>query len=587
MPDTLDSLLTALAAGSQRHAASDAAGRAAMALATAQSVARCAHEWARVSLAIKQSFEPSARCGNCADHPLPSGRENAAVLAEEISTGPLSTLRLLLITSRSLADIATQRLPRIAGQLRLITAGAGGQSEASGRSPSSGSLSHVAVEVLPNTSLHDGVLFRNTHGVVRCENPGGSLAAFVRQWQAETVERPRGGGVAVVLGAGNVTGLAAADAICQIFEHGRSVLLKLHPLHAPLAAVLADALKPLIDASVLSIIVGGAELAKAALAKPHCTHVHLTGGQSAFDAIVWGGPPTLVSQPLLTLPLTCELGNVTPWIVVPGRYTASQLHCQADTIAASIINNTSYNCIATKVVITCRSWQQREEFLALIARRLAAQPRRPAWYPGSTAAWETLAQSLAPADGLMPWVFHTDLKPDSEPQWLSQEWFLPVAAEIAITAESLESFSAQALALTASLPGSLAASVTAPPTGSVQDRQQVERLLDSLSYGAIALNCWSALAYALGNVPWGGFPGATLREPQSGIGFVHNPLFLPLVHNSILRAPLVVWPKPPWFPWHTRSSQISQGVVEMYATIASGRSGAWNLAAMVPDVLLG
>ena len=363
--------------------------------------------------------------------------------------------------------------------LRLITTRADGQSEA-GRSPNNGPGSHVAVEVLPNTGLHDGVLFRNTHGVVRCKNPGGSLATFVQQWQAETVERPRGGGVAIVLGAGNVTGLAAADAICQIFEHGRSVLLKLHPLHAPLAAVLADALKPLIDASVLRIIVGGADLARAALAKPHCTHVHLTGGQAAFDAIVWGGPPTLVSQPLLTLPLTCELGNVTPWIVVPGRYTASQLQCQADTIAASIINNTSYNCIATKVVITCRSWQQREEFLSLIAR-----------------------------------------------------------------------------------------------------------LLDSLGYGVVALNCWSALAYALGNVPWGGFPGATLREPQSGIGFVHNPLFLPQVHNSILRAPLVVWPKPPWFPWHTRSSQISAGVVKMYATIASGRSGTWDLAAMVPDVLRG
>ncbi|RLT15032.1 MAG: hypothetical protein DWI25_03335 [Planctomycetota bacterium] len=586
MPDTLDSLLTALVAGSQRHVASDAASRGALALATTQSVARCGQEWARVSLAIKQSFEPSARRGNCVESPRPSARENAAVLAEEISTGPLSTLRLLLITARSLVDIATQRLPRIAVPLRLITTRADGQSEA-GRSPNNGPGSHVAVEVLPNTGLHDGVLFRNTHGVVRCKNPGGSLATFVQQWQAETVERPRGGGVAIVLGAGNVTGLAAADAICQIFEHGRSVLLKLHPLHAPLAAVLADALKPLIDASVLRIIVGGADLARAALAKPHCTHVHLTGGQAAFDAIVWGGPPTLVSQPLLTLPLTCELGNVTPWIVVPGRYTASQLQCQADTIAASIINNTSYNCIATKVVITCRSWQQREEFLSLIARRLAAQPRRPAWYPGSTAAWETLAQSLAPADGLLPWVFHTDVKPASEPQWLSQEWFLPVAAEIAIAAESLESFSTQALALTDSLPGSLAASVTAPPSGSVQDRQHIQRLLDSLGYGVVALNCWSALAYALGNVPWGGFPGATLREPQSGIGFVHNPLFLPQVHNSILRAPLVVWPKPPWFPWHTRSSQISAGVVKMYATIASGRSGTWDLAAMVPDVLRG
>ena len=43
----------------------------------------------------------------------------------------------------------------------------------------------------------------------------------------------------------NVTGLAPADAIDQIFGHGRAVLLKLHPLHAPLASIYRDALAPL------------------------------------------------------------------------------------------------------------------------------------------------------------------------------------------------------------------------------------------------------------------------------------------------------------------------------------------------------
>ena len=76
--------------------------------------------------------------------------------------------------------------------------------------------------------------------------------------------------------------------------------------------------------------------AQAAVAAPLTTHVHLTGGQGAFDSIVWGGrdPHAAGAEPLLTKPITCELGNVTPWIIVPGRYTPAQLACQADTVAA-------------------------------------------------------------------------------------------------------------------------------------------------------------------------------------------------------------------------------------------------------------
>ena len=78
--------------------------------------------------------------------------------------------------------------------------------------------------------------------------------------------RPAGGGVAVVLGAGNVTGLAAADAICQVFEHGRAALVKLHPLHEPLAATLARALSPLVESGMIAIAVGGPEVASRAIA---------------------------------------------------------------------------------------------------------------------------------------------------------------------------------------------------------------------------------------------------------------------------------------------------------------------------------
>ena len=341
---------------------------------------------------------------------------------------------------------------------------------------------------------------------------------------------------------------------------------------------------------MLDIVAGGTDLAQAAVAAPLVTHVHLTGGEGAFDALVWGVPREKRSadtQPRLTKPITCELGNVTPWIVVPGRYTRRQLDSQADMIAASIINNTSFNCIATKLVITCRSWDQRQEFLDRIQRRLDQQPARRAWYPGATNLWETLTQRQAPTDGTLPTVFRTGLDPEREAHWTEREWFVPCVAEVALEAGSVDEFCSRASEHTRRIPGSLAANVTLPQVADQATRRRQELLLDHLAYGVVAVNCWAALAYAFTSIPWGGFPGGTLQAPESGLGMVHNPLLLPMVHNSILRGPLVSWPKPPWFAWNTRGVQLTRGVTDLYARAGAGRPTLLALARLLPDVLAG
>jgi acyl-CoA reductase-like NAD-dependent aldehyde dehydrogenase len=353
--------------------------------------------------------------------------------------------------------------------------------------------------------------------------------------------------------------------------------VKLHPVHEPLLPVFRAALAPLVDAGLVAVVAGGADVARAAIESPALTHVQLTGGQAAFDAIA----------ATLTNPITCELGGVTPWIVVPGRYTPAQLAGQADVVAGSILNNTSFNCIATKCVVTCRGWEQRAAFLELVSRRLAAMPPRPAWYPGAAAAWETVTESRLPADGTLPWVFRQGVDPDREPRWLEREWFVPVAAEVPLDAADIEGFCTRATALCRRLPGSLAASVTVPESLPKADAQRVERLVEHLEYGTVAVNTWSALGYAFASLPWGGFPGGTISAPRSGIGFVHDPLLLPLVHNSILRAPLLVRPAAPWLPWHRHGAAVTRGAVDVYAAIARGRAGLVSLVKLLPQVLTG
>jgi acyl-CoA reductase-like NAD-dependent aldehyde dehydrogenase len=552
----LEQILSRLTAAAASFAVLSADARSDLARSTACRVADVAERWIDAAVALKGG----------------GGSVPQAVAAEETATGPIATLRLLLITARAWREIGQTGVPRVK-RLEIQHA--------------SGPGSFVALDVLPEPGLFDGTIFQGTSGIVRCVDPGG-LDAFRASWRREAESRPRSGGVAVVLGAGNVTGLGPADAIDQIFGHGRGVLLKLHPLHAPLRRVVEDALAPLIEAGLLAIVVGDAEFARVAVAAPAVTHVHLTGGQATFDAIVWGpAGPRPNAEPVLGKAITCELGNVTPWCVVPGRYTPRQLRFQAELVAGSIANNSSFNCIATKCVVTCRGWPQREEFLRLVAGRLGSLVPRPAWFPGAAAAWEDATGLRIPADGSLPWTFLTGCDPDRDRRLLAREWFVPVATEVPLDAGDIEVFCCRAAEFSHSLPGSLAASVTIPGSLSAADAARTNLFVEHLRYGVVAVNTWSAIAYTLGSVPWGGYPGATLLEPASGIGRVHDPLLLPLVHNAILRAPLASRLPAAWLPWHPQGERLARGLLRMYSAIARGRRGLGQLIRMVPAVLSG
>lgn len=563
----LSSVLGRLAAGSRRFAAIDARERADLARRTALSTVAVAGPWAEAAVAIKRG---------------PPGASPA--LAEELATGPMVTARLCLLTARAQLDIAACGLPRAPSAPRILHAGR--------RSVGGTPAALVGLDLLPARgplgTLHDGMIHQGFRATVRCHDPGG-LANFEHAWRREVEARPRAGGVAVVLGAGNVTGLSAADVLAQVFEHGRGVFLKAHPLHAPLQPILESALGPLVEAGLVAIAAGDAEIAREAIAAPETTHVHVTGGEATYRSIVWGSadPADRFAAPLLAKPITCELGNVTPWFILPGRYSRAELSHQADLVAASIANNTSFNCIATKGIVTCRSWPQRADFLALIERRLASLPARPSWYPGAVRDWEAATGRTAPADGTVPSSLITGIDMATDDRLLAREWFVPVVAEVPIDADDLAGFCGRALSFSHRLPGSLAASVTIPAGLSAVDLRHAEQFVDHLTFGVVAVNTWSAMAYAFGNVPWGGFPGGTLASPKSGIGFVHDPLLLPLVHNSVIRTPLAASIRPPWFPWHRSGAKLARGVVDLYGRCAEGKSGLGTMLAMLPSVLRG
>ena len=109
--------------------------------------------------------------------------------------------------------------------------------------------------------------------------------------------------------------------------------------------------------------------------------IHVTGSDKTHDAIVFGVGPEgarrkAANEPLVTKPMTCELGNVSPVVIVPGEWTSAEIEYQARHVATMIANNAGFNCLTPRVIITHAGWAQREEFFTALESVFASLPAR-------------------------------------------------------------------------------------------------------------------------------------------------------------------------------------------------------------------
>ena len=140
---------------------------------------------------------------------------------------------------------------------------------------------------------------------------------------------------------------------------------------------------------------------------PGISHVHITGSAATHDLIVWGRGEEAAERraagtPLLSTPITSELGGVSPIIVVPGDWSAADLAFQAEHVATQRLHNGGYNCIAGQVVVLSSDWPQREAFVEQLRVAMAKAPGREAWYPESGERVASAMESYADAERLGP-----------------------------------------------------------------------------------------------------------------------------------------------------------------------------------------
>ncbi|MBP7147554.1 MAG: aldehyde dehydrogenase family protein [Acidobacteria bacterium] len=475
---------------------------------------------------------------------------------EEVLAGPLATARYLRLLVRTLHDIREHGAPRLPAPPRV---GADGR---------------LRARVAPVPGLFDSLVFGGCRAEVWFE-PGTTAEDVARgaapYYRASPAARPAG--VTLVLGAGNVSSIAATDVLTKLFHDGRVVLLKMNPVNETLGPLLARAFAPLVEGGYLRVVYGGADVGGCAARDARVGDVHLTGSLASHQALA----------PALAKPLTSELGCVAPWIVVPARYGERELRFQAANLAASVLNNASFNCAATRVVVTHRGWPQRGRFLDLVDAIFAADPPRPAYYPGARERFARFAgREPAPGPALRPALLR-GVDPAGEPALFREESFAPVVGETALdAADDIEYMARAAEFANERLWGTLCATVIVHPSTRAggAGAQAFRAMLAGLRYGTVAVNCWSALSFVLMSTPWGGYPGATAEDPQSGRGWVHNTFLLERCEKSVIEAPLTVFPKPAWFPSHPHAATLTRRVVGLYH-----RPSVWKVPPLIGPAL--
>ena len=475
-------------------------------------------------------------------------------------SGPAISLRALRLFAKSLEEVAERGVPSLPA--------------APARSPDE----RVSLGIHPLDD-YDRALFLGIRGEAWFEH--GVSAAKLSEHQASFYRRgaPEGS-VVLVLGAGNVGSISVLDVLYHSFVEGAVCLLKMNPVNGYLGPLIEQAFAPLVERGFFAVAHGGGDVGAFLVEHRAVDAIHVTGSVETHDRIVWGPPGPERERrkregtPLTNKRVTSELGNVSPGLVVPDRYTERELERIARSVAGMVINNASFNCNALKLLVTARGWPQRDELLRRIGRALSSEPPRFAYYPGAreryqrwlvAAAGTELESFGEEGEGRLPWTLASGADPSVASELFEVEPFCGVLTEAALDADGAVDFLARATRFANErVFGTLNAMLFVSDslerdTGAAR---ALDRALVELRYGTVAVNVWPAVSYGLGAPPWGGAPGATLADAQSGLGWGHNALLLDHVHKVVIRSPLLSFPEPFWCPGHGGLAALGRAFAE-------------------------
>ncbi len=488
--------------------------------------------------------------------------------AEEWLAGPMISLRYMRMLIETLEEIREHGHPQCSvGDLQRR---AGGQ---------------VVAEVIPH-DLWDRLLYNGFRAEVwmepevDAEEVCASMGQFYRRDQPE-------GAVELILGAGNVASIGPLDAISKLFVEGRVCLIKVNPVNAYLEPFWRERFRPFIEEGFVDIVTGGADVGSYLCGHEHVDHIHITGSDKTHDAIVFGSDDEATrrkaeNDPVLDKPITSELGNISPVVVVPGPWKERDIDFHAQNLATQLANNAGFNCNAVRAIVRPEGWGIGASLVDRTLEYLDEIGTRYAYYPGAEDRYNNFLESHdrvdtvgTPDEGELPWAVLRDVDPDSDHPAFHEEAFCGVTAETLLDAETPADFLRRAVRFcNERLWGTLNACLLVHPETRRHLGETLEAAIADLRYGTVAINHWPAIGYGLGVTPWGAYPGSSLDDIQSGRGWVHNAHMYAHPQKSVVRGPFHVTPTPPWFVTNDAAHDIIPQLIDFEAGPSLRRLGS-------------
>lgn len=381
----------------------------------------------------------------------------------------------------------------------------------------------------------------------------GTTNIDIGQHQAHSyIEPDPDGATCLILAAGNVGHLIAVDVLTKLFVERRVVICKINPINEYLGPIYEKGFAPLIKEGVLRFAYGGRETGKYLTTHPDVDEIHMTGSKGTYEAIVFGTGDDARKRienntPLNPKPITAELGNISPVIVIPGQWTEKMLKSQAQELAAWTTLVAGYGCLTPRVIITHKEWPLRDRFLEELDKALRLIPPKLLYYPGTTERIEML-EKVSPdklvkvndqETGKLICAHIYGLDPETDDATHFQhENFCPVISEIPVSANSVEEFCDRSTSVAnQQLWGSLNAYIIVDSKTEKKYKQALTRVVTGLDYGTVLINMYAGFGHILHCAPWGGAPGRTPERIDSGIGWTNDPNMFGNPVKSVFRSP--------------------------------------------------
>jgi len=373
--------------------------------------------------------------------------------------------------------------------------------------------------------------------------------------------------ITLVLGAGNFSSIPYLDVLYHLITRKSVILLKLNPVNEYLKPVFEKVFQNFIERGYIIVTTGNIDESKYMATHPGINHIHLTGSDKTFEDIVYGRELTEKERKSKSLskinnkPITSELGNVTPIIIHPGKWSTSDIKYQARKIVTAKLNNNGFNCIAAQVVVLPDGWGQTETLIKFVKHYMSKAKERKAYYPESIERLEKLEKdkgyervnALSCVTPHLTREIKAYSKFEIDEVWSSTIYFKKIEYT------SVEDFANKAIDYcNDELWGNLGVSVIIKDHDRKFNKHITNLYVDELNYGTVAINEWAAIGYIIPQLPWGGFPGNRDNDIQSGQSVVHNSMLFesPLkgVVNTKFRISRII--DPPWFVTNKKARRL-------------------------------